>query len=445
MGIGRRDAKAAALGTTGRRFPPRALLALAVVLAAALPALAQAQQQASVTIDDRAVALENGNKGTSTADLGFTNLTDLPITLKVRPAKPDLGCDLTLSKETLPATQHTSPVTVTAPAGCSIPKDGLDMDVLTYSGSQLLHTFAVTAAPKPSTKPNWHELRAFPILLVLSLLAACGMYWAWTLLDDHRKKHSPWEPLVAFDTTTWNFKDTWVTNVTVAGGLLTAIFGATDVVKPLLGDNADSSIALATIGAAVAAAFIATGAIVLQTFKSYKHQTFTVGGLLAAAAFTLAGALGQLWIAGVTIHKLDLNGLQKTGYLWTVGIFAALLILIYASRSLLDLLKRGTKPPPATPSDGIQAAQLIAEAIAATDAPSQHEVEEKLKKEQRRKDLSETMRAGLLIAEAIVTPDEEKRRKVTEHIRRLAEEAPRHPPAITRRVDSPLAGRSAML
>jgi hypothetical protein len=252
-------------------------------------------------------------------------------------------------------------VTVTIPAGCQIATDGIDMKLTATAGSSPVQTFSVTAAPKP-TSTDWHKLRVFGFALVIWLVLAVLLYVRWVKID--KRQHSPAQPLVSLDTA-WNFKDTWVSNVTVAGGLLTAIFGATDVVKPLLGSNADASIALATLGAAVATAFIAAGPIVLLAFKSYKHQAFTVGGLLLAAAVTLTGASGQLYIAYVTIKKLDLDGLQHSFVLPLALGTALALLLVYSYRSLMDLLKQATTRHRKVPSDTILAAKLIAKAIAA--------------------------------------------------------------------------------
>jgi hypothetical protein len=161
---------------------------------------------------------------------------------------------------------------------------------------------------------------------------------------------------------TWSFKDSWVSNVTIGAGLLTGIFGSSDVVKELLGEDAERSVALATVGAAVAAAFIAAGPLVLHALKTGDGDHFTVFGLLAASAVTLAGAVGELWIMFRTGEKLEVDGLEDK--IWVpLGLAAALLIL-YAFRTLRATLERGiTEPDDPPDSDTIKAAKMIVRAL----------------------------------------------------------------------------------
>ena len=108
--------------------------------------------------------------------------------------------------------------------------------------------------------------------------------------DDDRRPSTELQYLDAG----WSFKDSWVTNVTDAGGVLTGIFGSSDTVTAILGEDAESAVALATVGAAVAIAFVSAGPIVLTATK--KKGKLLVWGFLAAAAVTLTGAGGELWI-----------------------------------------------------------------------------------------------------------------------------------------------------
>ena len=111
---------------------------------------------------------------------------------------------------------------------------------------------------------------------------------------------------------TWSFKDSWVSNVTVAAGLLTGLFGSTEVVNAILGDETDSAVALATVGAAIAVALIASAPLILEATKvkvAAKVEAeavpkgkvgpgkdyFSLGGLVAATVVALAAAFGELW------------------------------------------------------------------------------------------------------------------------------------------------------
>ena len=183
---------------------------------------------------------------------------------------------------------------------------------------------------------------------------------------------------------TWSFTDSWVSNVTVIGGLLAGIFGSSSVVKALLGKDADSSIALATVGAAVAAAIIAAGPIVLLATKSKSVRKsnwaargvngresattrsgncFTLGGFVFAAIVTLTGAAGEIWVVYRSAQKLDLGGWQhKIVYLAVLG-FA--LLALYAIRTVPATIKQGTTQPDSVRPDTLKAADLIVAALKA--------------------------------------------------------------------------------
>ena len=298
----------------------------------------------------------------STTTLGFTNLTDkTKITLKPAASTSDAGCDLTLDKSELPAAEHTS-VTVTVPAGCKVADDGIDFKVTATGGAASPAVFPITAAPKPdASKPNWSELWAFPIALGALLVGAVVFFIFWRKDDS-----SPSAPL-KYLKDTWSFSDSWVTNVTVAGGLLTGIFGSSDVVTAFLGKDGKSAVALATVGAAVAVAFVGAGPIVLLATKTKDGDFVSVGGLLAACAVTLAGAYGELWVVFRSGQTLDLDGWE--GKIGVVALAAAVLLTVYAIRSTRATLDVGSTPPPPPttppPSDTIVAARMIVEALKA--------------------------------------------------------------------------------
>lgn len=128
-------------------------------------------------------------------------------------------------------------------------------------------------------------------------------------------------------------KESWAGNVTVLGGLLTGIFGTSEVVKALLGADADSTIALATVGSAIAVAFIGVGPVILSATKVKKSDRYSVRGMLFAAGFTISGGIGELAIVTITAWRMDL------GVFWQVPVLAAgaaggVLLCVYFARSV---------------------------------------------------------------------------------------------------------------
>ena len=315
-----------------------AVFVIAGLSIALAPASASAEP-ATATIDSRAPALAKVDGGGWTTSVGLTNLTDDEATLEVTPKTADPGCTLTPDKAKLPAAEHTT-VNVGIAAGCKSPDDGIDFDVKATGEGAAQATFAVTAAPKPdeTAEPDWGQLWALPIALGALLLAAFVFYGVWDARD--REEHRLNEPLVGLDDA-WKFSDSWVTNVTILGGILTTIFGSSEVVKALLGEDVDRSIALLTVGSVLAAALVAAGPIVLfaTTTKPPKSE-FTVFGLLVASAIVLAGAYGELWIAYQVASDLDLGGFGD--WIWIGALAAGLLLLLYAFRALRANLEKGT-------------------------------------------------------------------------------------------------------
>jgi hypothetical protein len=325
---------------------------------------------ASVVIDDRSATLAEQAGGGWTASLGFTNLSDGDLTVVPAAADPaDVGCKPTVDEPTLAAAQH-SAIEVKIPPGCNVADDGIDLRITVSAPDAIVTSFDVTAAPKPDlTKPEWGALRAFPIALLVLMIGAGLFFILWQDFDDLSHKFT--QRLEYLDKA-WSFKESWVGNITVAAGLLTGIFGSSAVVKALLGKDAEKSIALAIVGAAIAAAFIAAGPIILLSTKSKGFVT--VGGLLLASAFTLTGAFGELWIVYRSGSHLDLGGWQD--HLVIALVVASGLLLLYAVRSILETLEVGTTPPDIVQKpETVVAATMITESLKSVPGVDAAEVE----------------------------------------------------------------------
>jgi hypothetical protein len=352
------------------------VMTAAVALLAVLTVTPTASAAPLATIDTREPALEDADDGSSSVPLALTNLTAEEVDLTVEPADTRPGCALTPSLSKLPPTQL-STVTVAVPAACKA-KDGITITVNLAGKSGNQQTFTVNPAAKPSVEPlDWQQLWAFPVALVASILLSWLLYMYWSI--GNSKATGLFQPLDGLGST-WSFKDNWVTNVTTVGALLTGIFGTSSVVKAFLGEEAEASIALATVGGAIALAFVAAGPIVLLATKSYKDvgeppkrgDAFTVFGLLLSAATVLASAFGQLWVVRATGANLDMAGLED--WLWVPFGAATLLLIVYTFRVLPDLLARGAEKPAAAPSV-MDAAVLIATVLKSKDDIKSADVE----------------------------------------------------------------------
>jgi len=308
---------------------------------------------ASVTIDARKVDLAESEPDW-TASVGLTNLTDSELSVDVPPVGKS-KCDPSIDKEGKLANAEHGTFKVTIPAICEVGDGGTTFEVeVTGPGLATPVAFDVTATPKPAAEPEWEALRVFPIALGILALAAVLYLLIWV----KRNVKTPLEYLGA----TWSFKDSWVSNVTIAAGLLTGIFGSTEVVKAVLGEDPDRAIALATVGAAIAAAMIGAGPLVLEATKveSKGKDYFSLGGLVTATVIGVAAAFGELWVVCRAGSALDLGGLED--WLWLFVVIGGLLLLLYAVTNLPRTIRVGiTEPPPAEDSDAIKGAKMIVE------------------------------------------------------------------------------------
>lgn len=325
----------------------------------------------SVTIDTRAPVLEEADDGASKISLNLINLTDGDLQVGAE-AQHRTACVPKLDKTKLDAAGSTA-VVITLPATCKA-SEGLTLDIVATAGSVQVASFPVTPEVKPVKEPQWHELRAFGYAWAGIVLLLCLFFWkGWNPAAGAER--SPFQRL--YLDATWKFNDNWATNVSAVGAILTGVFGATTA-KAFLGEDAESAVALATVGAAIALALVAAGPVVALATKTFKvmpvkgedgkvtHErwdAFTVGGLLLAASVIFASGFGQLWVVMATGEELELGGLQD--WLFIPFGIAGLLLFAYGWRSLKDLLQRGTEKPEKDDSDEIKAAKLIAAAIVA--------------------------------------------------------------------------------
>jgi uncharacterized membrane protein len=310
---------------------------------------AQTAKFTLVTLDDPKPGVTTADSGW-TVDVGLTNVSVGDVVVSAAPkVKGVKGCVLVPKPSTVPAAQHAK-ITVTIPSACEV-KDGFDFQIAATQGRATQAALTINAAKPGPRAPNWGALVSFPIAFVVLIVMFVATF-AMT-------KWKPTDQLAHLEPK-WSFTDSWVNTVTVAAGLLTGIFGSSGVVKALLGKDADDAVALATVGAAIAAAIIAASPLVVTVFK--KGGNVTIAGFFLAASLTLTGAFGELWVVGQAGAKLDLGGFQDNVILAVVA--AMLLLAAYAVRSLHEIVTTGlTTPPPPAPDAMITAAEMIVHAI----------------------------------------------------------------------------------
>jgi hypothetical protein len=340
-----------------------ACAAAVLTLSAALPATAMAGP-ASVAVDDTAPALKEQDDVSWQGTVAITNLTSDGLGLSVTAGEgAPAGCVPKLSKKAIGAAQSAEP-TLTLPKACKGKQD--DVDVTLTAGGATGQTISLTPSVKGGQgDPDWDQLWVFAVAPAGALVV---LFAVFTVAGNY----APRDKLQYLDSA-YDFKESWASNVTVIGGLLTAVFGSADVVKTFLGEDADRAIALASVGSAIAVGLIGAGPIALAAAKRQldsqagSPQVFTVGGLLLATGFIFGGAFGQLWVGWKAGSAMDLGGFED-GIVGAFAIGVALLVW-YTLANMAATLKAGkNKPPPGPTTELGQLLELLRKTLGDTDA-----------------------------------------------------------------------------
>jgi len=149
----------------------------------------------------------------------------------------------------------------------------------------------------------------------------------------------------------WSFSDSWATNITVIGALLTTILGATDILNEIL-----PGVSLTRFSAlSLVFGVIATGAPLVYILFGHREEVDqsgtktevtrgTAGGLIAAAALTSVAVVGQLRTIGLLVQIATSDSTVKATLLGLL-IAAGVAIGLYAVRSLLWLIRAKESVP----------------------------------------------------------------------------------------------------
>jgi hypothetical protein len=315
-----------------------AIAAAAVMLFAASPALGA---RVAATVDSREVEVKEAEHGWTT-EVGITNLADHELDLEVPfyLTKPE-GCIPRVQDGKIRVGEHRL-VEVKLPPKCEA-GDGIVFRISSFTPEGPPFPIEIVAVPgdDEAAPPPWKSLWLFAGLLVLLPVAS--------LLYARRLGKGLGTSLQHLGDT-WSFADSWVSNVTVAGGLLTGILGSSDVITAVLGEGAESAVGLATVGAAVSVALLAAAPLVLEATKVTVPEPREndpggdhprLWGFAVASAVALAAAFGQLWVVAISATRLDLGGMEDW-LPWLLAALASLLLAAYARRNFRRTIEIGT-------------------------------------------------------------------------------------------------------
>ena len=311
-------------------------------------------QPSDASIASTEVEWSEAASGLISFDVTITNLTSGAVVLGAE-LVGDSSCTIGIEPGALEPNRPPQNVSIELAADCDTARGSVLTTV--RAGNAV---FDVSAAEPASADTPWVQLQVFYWLLGSTILVAAAFCVA--------AKGKRWQPLTGLDDK-WDFKDAWATNVTALGAVLTGVVGTSSVVKAILGEDGDQAIALATVGAAMAAGIAIAAPIVLSILK--RGGKYTLAGVLFANAFVVSAALGELWVVAWAGSRLDKAGPTEDFAIYLAASVAAALLLGYVVVNTVAVWRVGSTPPkPAAPSEELIAAALHITYCCEADLPS---------------------------------------------------------------------------
>jgi hypothetical protein len=333
------------------------LLVALLVGGAAFVASPVRADTALVTLDEAQTVLAAGSPGQQTTLVGLTNLTNSAVTISAAVA----NCPVTVgggASTMLSPAEHTL-LTVGVSGSCASEQSvALAITATSGSTSQLLN---VTAVATSSPQVHWKDLWSFGVAGLAAFVVVLLAYGWWALGGSGQPgQRGLLEPL-ALDSS-WSFKDSWVTNITAASGLMVVLLGPSDFLTDVLGPDAQAAIGFSTVAGLVALALVGAAGVLALTVRKSDQNEFTSGGLLAGSVVALGAAGGQVWAVYFGLGDVSLG--RGHGVLEVAAIGATALLVAYGFFSINNLLTIGTQKAPdvwaSPPAVEIAAAALIA-------------------------------------------------------------------------------------
>lgn len=333
--------------------------------------LGAADESADYFISGAPYEAERAEDGTSTLTVAATNIASSEITLVLTVL--DASCGPT---EGTPDLQPYSSGDVTFEMTCTAGEAPRPAEVSAQSsaGPLVPSVIPVRVSLLSAAEPRWRALWWYAYLGVpIALAGVVPPYLFWLRRprgntrrprpesDLHPSGDRPtadlepwWDPRhlmlpLPGITSDWSFKDNWASSVGLAAALFTTIFAGGDALDAIVGDDAQATIGVVAVAAGLSTGIIGSGPLWLTIFKRRyddqggiaKHNT--IGGVLMASIIVLFGTTGLLFAAAAAV------GLPLA---WTLAAIAALLLLVYAWKSIpqtLALGRFGGGPDQATP------------------------------------------------------------------------------------------------
>lgn len=294
---------------------------------------------ALISVQTPSVTLAVADTGDGTGTLTTTNLTDKPVTLTIAVKSPPQGCVINPTRDTVPAAQqHDTKLTLT---GCNLTAgSGIDLEVTPSGGPAVPVQGKVDKKPSP----DWSVMSESFAWAIAASAVICLL--ALILAPERPDKKRFWLALPGLGND-YDFSKSWATTATLVTSAFAGVFGSTDILKDVLGNDDASLNSIVGVSAAIALGLVAAGPLAVGALKTEKGQV-TTAGLLVGAFLTLAGTGGQFLVLVRVGYSLDLGtilGLKTTFLVLALGIVGGVLLAVYAFQSLRLAMKDGAAKP----------------------------------------------------------------------------------------------------
>jgi hypothetical protein len=313
-----------------------------------------------IIVDSTAVTLSAGDSGTHVGKLTLANISDKVITLTA--AIPgDGGCDIKPEPTALDPGRRTV-VTLTFSAGCDV-AHGADV-TLSFGPQVRPSSYVIKVETATVTAPVWSILPwAFASALLLTLLLLLtAVRWSIRGLRKERITWPGWSEEIAGLSTDWSFKDNWAGNITIGSTVLIGLFAASNILEAILGAKPEAALGLLAVAGGIASLLVGLGPLVIKGIGK-DLQKPTVGGAVLAAGITLVGVLGQSAAAAIQAWKLTSQVVPRV-LIVALTALVATFVFKYAIASINDWIEKAAKPPSEKESPQVEAARIVAKAIA---------------------------------------------------------------------------------
>lgn len=336
-----------------RRSASRLLTVVLVCLGAVAWMAPSAVAANTIIVPGDTVQATRADDGTTTLKVSITNLGPSA----VKPTlTPDDSCSSGTGDKTVPPS---SQVSVTFVMVC---EPGGQVRHATIESSTL--TFSVAAEPSPKFGALWAFFWGF-----LPALGGVGLgYLTWRrhpggnpprAAQDARQRSSSaaapeqpadgtWPPPTTLGSSLpglandWKFSDNWAANIGLGSALFTGVFSTSGAAEQVLGEDSSAQLAVLTVAAALSAALVGCGPLMLVIWKRRYSDRYgvakehTIVGVLAAATLVLTATFG-----------LIITGASVIGSAPAICAAAAasLLLLVYAWKSVPQTLAEGSFEP----------------------------------------------------------------------------------------------------